>query len=124
MTLTTLMIAVMSVSLNAFAQIALRKTMLNAPALGANLAGAIDYAIGLLLGGWLVAGLALYAVSIGLWLVVLKSTEVSLAYPLLSIGYIIAAAVGYLYLNENVGIERMAGIALICLGIVVISRSS
>jgi len=47
-----------------------------------------------------------------------------LAYPLLSIGYIITAIMGYYFLGENVNLTRIAGIALICFGIVVISRSA
>jgi len=65
-----------------------------------------------------------YALSIGIWLIVLGKTEVSLAYPLLSIGYIITAIIGYYILGENVNLTRIAGIALICFGIVVISRSA
>jgi multidrug transporter EmrE-like cation transporter len=56
-------------------------------------------------------------------MIVLSKTEVSLAYPLLSIGYIIAAVIGYYFLGENVNFTRIGGIALICVGIVVISRS-
>lgn len=47
-----------------------------------------------------------------------------MAYPLLSIGYIITAIIGYYFLGENVNLTRIAGIALICFGIVVISRSA
>ena len=65
-----------------------------------------------------------YALSIGIWLIVLGKTEVSVAYPLLSIGFIITAIIGYFYLDESVSLTRIAGIALICFGIVVVSRSA
>lgn len=67
--------------------------------------------------------MSLYAVSIGLWMAVLGKVEVSLAYPLLSIGYIITAFIGYFFLHENVNMIRIIGLATICLGIIIISRS-
>ena len=120
----TLALAVGSVFLNAMAQIALRKTMLTAGPLPSGVANALGFAFSLLLNPWFLAGMTCYALSIGIWLIVLGKTEVSLAYPLLSIGYIITAIIGYYILGENVNLTRIAGIALICFGIVVISRSA
>ena len=119
-----LALAVGSVSLNAMAQIALRKTMLTAGPLPSGVANALGFAFSLLLNPWFLAGMTCYALSIGIWLIVLGKTEVSLAYPLLSIGYIITAIIGYYFLGENVNLTRIAGVALICFGIVVISRSA
>ncbi len=120
----TLALAVGSVSFNAMAQIALKKTMLSAGPLPSGVANTLGFAVSLLLNPWFLAGMTCYAFSIGVWLIVLGKTEVSLAYPLLSIGYIITAIIGYYFLGENVNLTRIAGIALICFGIVVISRSA
>jgi multidrug transporter EmrE-like cation transporter len=120
--LTTIPIAVLSVSLNAAAQIALRKTMLSVGPVGQG--GYWSFGLEVLLNSWFIAGMACYALSIGIWLIVLSRLEVSAAYPLLSIGYIITAFVGYFYLDEAVNGMRIAGIALICLGIICISRSA
>jgi multidrug transporter EmrE-like cation transporter len=92
--------------------------------LPSGVANALGFAFSLLLNPWFLAGMTCYALSIGVWLTVLGKTEVSLAYPLLSIGYIITAIIGYYFLGENVNLTRIAGIALICFGIVVISRSA
>jgi len=119
----TLALAVGSVSLNAMAQIALRKMMLTVGPLPSSVANALGFAFSLLLNPWFLAGMTCY-LSIGIWLIVLGKTEVSLAYPLLSIGYIITAIIGYYFLGENVSLTRIAGIALICFGIVVVSRSA
>jgi multidrug transporter EmrE-like cation transporter len=117
-------LAVGSVSLNAMAQIALRKTMLTIPPLPSGIGESVGFAVSLLLNPWFIAGMGCYVLSIGIWMIVLGKTEVSLAYPLLSIGYIITAIVGYYFLGENVNVTRIAGIALICSGIIVISRSA
>src|SRR5208337_188404 len=120
----TLALAVGSVSLNAMAQIALRKTMLTAGPLPSGVANALGVAFSLLLNPWFLAGMTCYALSIGIWLIVLGKTEVSVAYPLLSMGFIIAAIIGYFYLGESVSLTRIAGIGLICFGIVVVSQST
>lgn len=117
-------LAIGSVFLNAMAQIALRKTMLGSPPLPSELGEAPGFAVSLLLSGWFIAGMTCYAISIGSWMLVLGKAEVSLAYPLLSIGYVITAFIGYYFLGENVNAVRIAGIALICAGIVVVSRSA
>jgi len=64
-----------------------------------------------------------YVVSIVMWLVVLSKVDVSYAYPFLSIGYILSAVVGYFAFGEAVTPVRVAGIVVICLGVILISRS-
>lgn len=119
-----LALATVSVSLNALAQIGLRKTMLSVGPLPAFSSDAVRFLGSIGLSPWFLGGMTCYALSIGLWLLVLAKAEVSLAYPLLSIGYLITAAVGYFYLGESVGYLRLIGIALICAGIVFVSQSA
>ena len=64
-----------------------------------------------------------YMMSIVLWLVVLSKTDVSYAYPFLSIGYVLSVIVGYFAFHEAVTSIRVIGIAVICVGVVLISRS-
>ena len=122
MTAATFLLVLVSVSLNALAQVVLRKAMTvgtfpparEVLALGSALAGNI----------WLWAGMICYAASIGLWLVVLSRVEVSAAYPMLSIGYVIAAILGVMFLGENVGLARASGIALIGIGVLMVARTA
>lgn len=118
----TFTLVLLSVSLNALAQVVLRKAMTGPPlpptsqvmALGLALVGNI----------WLWAGMVCYAASIGLWLAVLAKVEVGAAYPMLSIGYVIAAVLGFLFLGESLGAARIAGIGLIGVGVVMIARTA
>jgi len=73
---------------------------------------------------YILAGLACYVVSVVVWLLVLSRVEVSYAYPLLSIGYIVTAFAGWYYFSESIGAIRWAGIGLICVGVVLITRSA
>jgi multidrug transporter EmrE-like cation transporter len=123
MTLYVFLLAVGSISLNACAQIALRKTMLEVGA-PPKLEDALAFVFAILTNPWFILGMACYAVSIGAWLIVLSRTEVSAAYPLLSIGYVITAIVGALFLGEHVTLARIAGIGLICGGLTLIAQSA
>lgn len=72
---------------------------------------------------FVLGGVACYVFSVAVWLLVLSRVEVSYAYPMLSIGYVIVAIVGWLLLNESVNATRLAGILVICLGVWMITRS-
>ena len=115
--------ALASVILNASAQIALRKAMLALGSLPAEAREVAMFASSALTNLWFLTGMGCYALSIGMWLIVLSKLEVSAAYPLLSIGFVMTAFVGFFFLNESVGPLRVGGIVLICLGIYFITRS-
>lgn len=66
---------------------------------------------------YILAGLACYVISVLVWMVVLSKVEVSLAYPFLSIGYIVTAFVGYFFMGETLGLYKIMGILTICAGI-------
>lgn len=122
MTAALFALVLVSVSLNALAQVVLRKAMTAGPLPPA--AEVLALGMALVTNMWLWLGMACYAASIGLWLAVLSRVQVSAAYPMLSIGYIIAAVLGVAFLGEQVGATRAAGIALICLGVFVVGRTA
>lgn len=113
------LIAMMSVFLTALAQISLRKTMLSVGTFNIN-APSITYFINIVINPWFLLGFSCYVLSICMWMGVLSKVQVSLAYPLSSFGYIIVAVAGYYFLNENLTTFRMGGIALICIGVMVL----
>jgi drug/metabolite transporter (DMT)-like permease len=113
-----------SVALNALAQVFLRKAMLAVGPLSAFADAPLRLVFAVVLQPALIAGMLCYSVSIVAWLFVLSKVEVSAAYPFLSIGYVIAALVGFFFLGENVTLLRIIGIALICGGLIFISRST
>jgi drug/metabolite transporter (DMT)-like permease len=117
----SLFLILTSVSLNAVAQVVLRKAMLLAPPLTP--AEPLKLALQFLINPYLWAGLCCYALSIGLWLAVLAKVQVSLAYPMLSVGYIVAAVLGAVFLHESLSSHRVLGIGVICIGVFLISRT-
>jgi multidrug transporter EmrE-like cation transporter len=57
------------------------------------------------------------------WLAALSKAPVSTAYPMLSLGYIVVTAISVLWLGETLSPAKAMGIALICAGVVLVSRS-
>jgi len=72
---------------------------------------------------FVLAGLTCYVVSVGVWLLVLSRVEVSFAYPLLSVGYIVNAVGGYYLFQESLSLPRISGIVVIMFGVYLITRS-
>ena len=68
-------------------------------------------------------GLALYALSASLWLVVLSRMDLSYAYPLLSISYILIPLFAWLLFGEQIPPLRWFGILVVVVGVIIISRS-
>lgn len=71
----------------------------------------------------LLAGVACYFVSMAVWIVALTRMEVSVAYPMLSLGYVLNAVAAHFIFGEALGIQRLLGIAIIILGVIVTARS-
>jgi len=70
------------------------------------------------------SGMFCYAASVCVWLAALSKAPVSTAYPMLSLGYVVVAGVSVLWLGETLSSAKVLGIALICVGVVLVSRSS
>jgi drug/metabolite transporter (DMT)-like permease len=114
---------VLGVTLNVSAQISLKYAALPLKEMELSLANAGAVATTLLAGGFVWLGFLLYAVSVINWIIVLSRVDVSAAYPLVSLGYIVSAIWGYYGFGEAITPWRIAGIALIILGTFCISRT-
>lgn len=70
------------------------------------------------------AGLLCYVFSVGLWIVALSRVDVSYAYPMLSLGYVVNAIAAYYLFAEQLSPMRIAGIVVIIFGVYLISRTT
>lgn len=68
-------------------------------------------------------GLCVFVISMASHLYVLSKAELSFAYPFLSLAYVVVLAFAWFAFDEQVGMVRIAGVALICLGTVLVARS-
>jgi drug/metabolite transporter (DMT)-like permease len=71
----------------------------------------------------IVAGLACYVVSVAVWIIGLSRVPVSIAYPMLSLGYIVNAVAAHYLLGESVTMSRWLGIGFIVVGVWLVARS-
>lgn len=112
MTLASFAFLFTGVLLNAGAQLLL-KAGTNAEPLGLRLA----------IEPHILGGLACYVVSVVVWVIGLSKVPVSVAYPMLSLGYVVNAVAAYYLFGESVNAMRLAGIAVIIAGVVLVARS-
>ena len=111
------------VLLNACAQLLLKA--------GTNAVGHFEFQlgnlvpIGLKLGlePHILGGLACYVVSLVVWIMGLSRVPVSVAYPMLSIGYVINAFVAWQWFGEELSAQKLAGIAFVVVGVFLVARS-
>ena len=70
-----------------------------------------------------VAGAACYGVRLVVWILGLSRVPVSMAYPLLSIGYVLNAIAAHYLFGEAVSASRWLGIGCIVVGVWLVARS-
>jgi multidrug transporter EmrE-like cation transporter len=70
-----------------------------------------------------ILGLALFVGSVLVWMRVLADNELSWAYPLLGLSYIMVALSGWLVFGDKMSVMRVSGIAAVVIGAILIGRS-
>jgi multidrug transporter EmrE-like cation transporter len=116
-------IILFGVMLNAVAQLALKQGMRQIGEFEFILANALPIGWQVGTNPFVALGLFCYVVSVGIWILVLSRVEVSLAYPMLSIGYVVNALAAWWLFGENLTPTRIAGIVVICFGVWLLSRT-
>jgi len=71
----------------------------------------------------ILGGTGCYALSLVLWVMALSRTEVSVMYPMVSIGFALNALLAWWLLGEALSVQRIAGIAVIMVGVWLVARS-
>ncbi len=72
----------------------------------------------------IIAGLACYGISVVVWIMALSRVPVSVAYPMLSIGYIVNAFAAYWLFGESLNAQKLIGIGVIVVGVYLVARSA
>jgi drug/metabolite transporter (DMT)-like permease len=111
------------VLLNALAQLGLKAATRVSGPLVATDSGVIERALKVLVVPSLWYALGAYGLSVVVWLIGLSRVPVSQAYPLLSMGYVINVGLAWWLLGEIPNVQRVAGIGVIVLGVVLVARS-
>jgi len=124
MNLTTFAFIISGVLLNACAQLLLKA--------GTN---ALGGAIHLTMSNWfetfikvatqlpILGGLACYGVSLVVWIIGLSRTDVTIAYPMLSLGYVVSAVGAWMFLGEVISPQRLVALGIIVAGVALLART-
>lgn len=64
-----------------------------------------------------------YGFSVVIWILALSRVQVSIAYPMLSLGYVVNAIAAWFLFNEAFSVAKVLGIGVIILGVAIISRA-
>jgi multidrug transporter EmrE-like cation transporter len=121
MSLTNFLIILAGVLLNAVGQLALKFGSIKI-----NEYGSAPDIISLLekyLNTPIVIGLACYVLSVATWVVALTRVDVSVAYPMLSIGYVVVAILAYLFFGEVITTQKVLAMGVIVVGVILLARS-
>jgi len=71
----------------------------------------------------ILGGMMCYAISLVVWIMALSRAPVSVAYPMLSIGYVINAFVAYFWFGEALASQKLLGIGFIVIGVWLVAKS-
>jgi len=88
-----------------------------------SLENAVPVGLQLALEPRILAGTGCYVLSLVLWVMALSRTEVSVMYPMVSLGFALNALLAWWLLGEALSAQRLAGIAVIMLGVWLVARS-
>lgn len=72
---------------------------------------------------YVIGGVGAYGFSSIFWLILLSRVELSYAYPALSLGYVLVTIISAFLLNEAVSPMRWLSVTVICIGVILLSRS-
>lgn len=123
MNIATFSFIITGVLLNAVAQLLLKA--------GARNVGEIHLTLSNLFSvGWRVAtqlpiigGLTCYVLSVVLWIIALSRVDVSVAYPMLSLGYVVTAVGAWYLFGEALSVQRLLAIFVILVGVAWLART-
>ena len=123
MPLTIFPVLLLNILFNALGQISLKYGVDKVGSLEFSFANIWHLSLQLATNPWIIGGLFLYMLSMCVWFFILSRVDVSIAYPMISLAYIINAIGAYYMLGEQITILRLSGIVVILVGVFLVARS-
>lgn len=71
---------------------------------------------------WILGGMTLHVGALVVWLWALSRVDITFAYPFLALGYVLVSLMAWFWLGETLTQTRIAGMVIIIVGIIVLSR--
>ncbi len=123
MNTTSFSLILLGVLLNAGAQLLLKAGTNTVGHFEFTLANAMPMGMKLASQPPILIGIACYVVSVVVWILALSRVQVSIAYPMLSIGYVVNALLAWVLFGEDLNAQRWIGIGFIIIGVYLVARS-
>ncbi len=114
---TGLLLVLAGVLLNAIAQFALKASTLTTGPIGLATSEIVTGLARVATVPWFWVGCFCYGISVIVWILALSRVPVSIAYPMLSLGYVLNALAARLWLGEPLGSMKTLAIAIIIGGV-------
>ena len=123
MNIATFSFIVFGVLLNAVAQLLLKAGARNVGEIHLRLQN--FFAVGIKVASQLpiIGGLTCYVLSVVLWIIALSRVDVSIAYPMLSLGYVVTAIGAWYLFGEALSAQRLMAIVVILVGVAWLART-
>ncbi len=83
----------------------------------------ILFLVKLLFDPWIFSGFLAAFVASFFWMAAMTKFEISFAYPFMSSAFVLVFILSVLFFNETVTLQKIIGLTLIVIGIIVTSRS-
>ena len=116
------MFILMTVAFTVYSQLVMRWQVGNAGPLPVDLIDKVQYVAMLLINPWVVSGvIATFGAGVS-WMLAMTKFEISYAYPFVSLTYVIVLFASVFFFHELITINKIAGTALILLGIFVLAK--
>ncbi|HKK04968.1 MAG TPA: SMR family transporter [Gammaproteobacteria bacterium] len=119
----TFLLVLTGVMLNAVAQLALKAGVRDIGPIALKLSQVMPVGLRMMSEPYLWTGLSCYVISVVVWILALSRVDVSIAYPMLSLGYVVNAIAAWWLFGEVMSPSRVIGIGIIILGVYVLARS-
>lgn len=118
-----ILLIVLEVICNVAAQMTMKIGMTRIGTFNFNGSNIIPIGMQVLLSPWIMGGILIYVLSLAIWLMILSRVEVSIAYPLTSLGYVLNVVLAYIVLSEPLTLGRVLGVMVILVGVTLVARS-
>ena len=125
MTARSLILVVISVLLGVLGQLLLKMGLTQVGSLDfeGGLEGLVRVGIRVFSNLKVIGGFAAYGISSLFWIAVLSKINLSLAYPMLALNYVLVPLAAWFFLGDQIPALRWLGMGVIIVGVVIISRT-
>ncbi len=71
---------------------------------------------------YVLGGISIYGFTTFVWLVILSRVKLSIAYPMLSLGYVLVIPFSWFIFKESIPRVRIIGAIIICIGVYLVAQ--